>query len=183
LEPKGHVMTRKPLLIGFAAVLALGASAAQAQNVDKASQTFIKDAIEANYAEIDAGKLAQDKSASQDIKSFADMMVKDHTDANDKAIAVAKEIGVTPPTGSSVMEKAEYLKLKVLSGNTFDRSFRSSMIKDHQAVIKEFQKEALRNDAAGQFAKATLPTLQKHLEMAQSLGAAGHTMGSGSTNK
>ncbi len=43
------------------------------------------------------------------------------------------------------------------------------MVKDHQEDIKEFQKESSKNDAAGKLAKETLPTLQKHLEAAQSL--------------
>ena len=45
------------------------------------------------------------------------------------------------------------------------------MVKDHQDDIKEFQKEASKNDAAGQLAKETLPTLRKHLQAAQRLTA------------
>jgi putative membrane protein len=43
------------------------------------------------------------------------------------------------------------------------------MVKDHQDDIKEFQKEASKNDPAGQLAKETLPTLRKHLHAAQRL--------------
>jgi putative membrane protein len=42
-------------------------------------------------------------------------------------------------------------------------------VKDHQHDIKEYQKEASKIDAAGKLAKETLPILQKHLQMAQSL--------------
>jgi putative membrane protein len=59
--------------------------------------------------------------------------------------------------------------LKLLSGESFDRSFAKSMVKDHQDDIKEFQKEASKNDPAGQLAKETLPTLRKHLHAAQRL--------------
>jgi putative membrane protein len=82
---------------------------------------------------------------------------------------VASELGMNPPSGSSVMEKATYLKLKILSGKSFDRAFANAMVKDHQGDIKDFQKEAAKTDAAGDFAKQTLPTLHKHLQMAQSL--------------
>jgi putative membrane protein len=163
-------MIRKPMLaLGLAAAMVLSATAALAQQPDKASQKFIKDAIQANLAEIDAGKLAQDKSKNDAVKEYGALMVKDHSDANEKAKQVASQLGVTPPTGASVSEKAEYLKLKLLSGATFDRSFAKGMVKDHQAVIKEFQKQAQKSDAAGAFAKETLPTLQHHLEMAQQL--------------
>ena len=180
------------LAVGLATAFALAAGGAQAQNTtqdkmqnqaqakkaDSASQSFIKSAIEGNYAEINVGKLAQEKGKSDAVKQFGQTLVTDHTAANEKAIAAAKEIGVTPPTGSGLMEKGTYLKLKVLSGDTFDRSFANSMVSDHKADIKEFQKESSKTDAAGQFAKQTLPTLQKHLQQAQQLARETQTTGS-----
>ena len=188
-------MTRKTLLLASAVLgLAVAAGGAQAQTTmqnssppaatqssqkaDSASKSFIKSAIEGNYAEINVGKLAQEKGNSAAVKQFGQMLVTDHTAANEKAIAAAKEMGVTPPTGSSVMEKGTYLKLKVLSGDTFDKSFANSMVSDHKADIKEFQKEASKSDAAGQFAKDTLPTLQKHLQEAERIQSQTQTTGS-----
>jgi putative membrane protein len=165
-------MTRKSFLAaGVAAVMAVSASAALAQdkNADKDSVKFIKAAIQGNYAEVDAGKLAQDKGKSDTVKQYGAMLVRDHSAANDKAIAAAKQLGVDPPAGASVMQKAEYVKLKVLSGNTFDRSFAKGMVKDHENDIKEYQKESSKTDAAGSYAKETLPTLQNHLKEAQSM--------------
>jgi hypothetical protein len=40
---------------------------------------------------------------------------------------------------------------------------------DHKKDMKAYEKEAKKNDAAGAYAKEALPTLQKHLETAQSL--------------
>ena len=176
------------LAAALALTFALAAGGAQAQSqmqnqapsqkADSASKSFIKSAIEGNYAEINVGKLAQEKGNSEAVKNFGQMLVTDHTAANEKAIAAAKEMGVTPPTGSSVMEKGTYLKLKVLSGDTFDKSFANSMVSDHKADIKEFQKEASKSDAAGQFAKDTLPTLQKHLQEAERIQSQTQTTGS-----
>lgn len=163
-------MIRKPMLaLGLAAAMALSMTAALAQQPDKASQKFIKTAIEGNLGEIDVGKLAQDKGKRDAVKQYGAMLVKDHGEANEKAKQVASQLGVKPPTGSSLSAKATYLKLKVLSGDSFDRSFAKSMVKDHQSDIKEYQKESQNSDAAGAFAKETLPTLQHHLEAAQQL--------------
>jgi putative membrane protein len=163
-------MTRNLILAaGLAAALVLSGSVAQAQSADKDSQKFIKAAIEANLAEIDVGKLAQEKGQNDAVKSYGTMLVTDHTANNEKATQVAKQIGVTPPTGSSVGEKATYLKLKVLSGASFDSAFAKAMVKDHQDDIKDFQKQAAKSDPTGTFAKETLPTLQKHLQAAQAL--------------
>ena len=48
------------------------------------------------------------------------------------------------------------------------------MVQDHKKDIAEYQKEAKRNDGqVSQYASATLPTPQKHLESAQSLAKGG----------
>jgi len=165
---------------GLAAVFALGASPAPAQNADKASQKFIKTAIEHNYAEIDVGKLAQQKGKSPEVKAYGARMVKDHGEANQKAIAAAQQMGVKPPKSADLGHQATYLKLKILSGDSFDKSFAKGMLADHRKDVKEFQKESSKNDPAGQFAKETVPTLQEHLKMAQQLnGSINGTTGSG----
>jgi len=141
----------------------------QPQKADKDSQSFIKNAIEGNIAEVDIGKLAQEKGKSDGVKKFGKMLVDDHSKANEKAKAAASQAGVEPPTGSSLSEKATYAKLKVLQGDTFDRSFASSMVSDHQQDIKEYEKAAGKNDAVGHYAKEALPTLKKHLQHAEAL--------------
>ena len=162
-------MALKMLAIGLVGALAVGAAMAQSKQADKDSQKFIKEAIQGDIAEIDVGKLAQEKGQSDAVKQYGAMLVKDHGEHKAKAEQVASELGVEPPTGSSIGSKATYAKLKVLSGATFDRSFAKSMVKDHKEDIKEFQKESSKNDAAGKLAKESLPTLQKHLQAAQSL--------------
>ncbi len=172
---------------GLAAALAFGASAAMAQDkkADKDAQSFMKTVIQHNYAEIDTGKLAQEKGKSQAVKDFGAMMVKDHGDANTKAKPVAEQLGVKPPESADAMHQATYLKLKVLSGDTFDRSYVNGMVKDHENDVREFQKRTARNDAVGAFAKETLPVLQKHLDEIRKLQAqvAAPTTGSGSSMK
>jgi putative membrane protein len=184
-------MTRNPVFaLGLAAAMALSVSLAQAQAnkqaskpVDNGSQSFISAAIKHNYAEIDVGKLAQEKGQSEGVKAFGARLVKDHSESNEKAKAVAKELGLTPPTGADLTHQAGYLKLKVLSGASFDKSFARSMVTDHEADIKEFQKQAQKSDPAGAFAKETLPTLREHFAMAQKLTEPAATTGSAPKKK
>jgi len=49
-----------------------------------------------------------------------------------------------------------------ISGDTFDKAFVKDMVSDHQADVKEFSKQASKSDAAGAFAKETLPTLHNN---------------------
>jgi putative membrane protein len=162
-------MTSIPIRTVWLAAFLLCIGAAQAQAPDKASQKFIKSAIQGNYAEVDVGNLAQANSTNDAVKQYGAMLVRDHGAANERAKQVASQLGVTPPTGASVTQKANYLKLKVLSGAPFDRAFVRDMVKDHQGDIKMYTNETRKTDAAGTLAKETLPTLQHHLEAAQQL--------------
>src|SRR5215831_14162260 len=139
--------------VALAGALAATGALAQSKPVDKASQKFISSAIQGDIAEVDFGNLAQEKGQSDAIKQYGAMLVKDHGDHKTKAEQVASELGVEPPTGSSIMQKATYAKLKVLSGSWFDSSFAKSMVKDHQEDVKEYKRESSKNDAAGQLAK------------------------------
>jgi len=159
-------MTHIFILIATAAALTVTSAWA----ADKRDQTFIKDAIEGNLAEVQMGKLAQDKGQSDGVKSFGQMLVTDHSDANQKATAIANQIGVTPPTEPNAKQKAMYDKMSKLSGDAFDRAFAKAMVQDHKQDIGKFQQEAKKqNDPVAEFASQTLPTLQKHLQAAESL--------------
>ncbi len=163
-------MTRNFILAaGLAAAMALSGSAVAQQKVDNATKKFLTEAIQGDLSEIDVGNLAQQNGQSEDVKQFGQMLVKDHTEHKAEAEQLAKQLGVDPPTGPSMTQKATYLKLKMLSGATFDRSFASSAVKDHKADIKEYQKQSGKNDQTADLAKETLPTLEKHLKTAQSV--------------
>jgi putative membrane protein len=142
---------------------------------DKASQKFLTEAIEGNLAEVQMGQLAQTNGTSDGVRSFGQMLQKDHSEANQKASAAATSLGVTPPTAPNSKQKADYDRMAKLSGEKFDQEFVKHMIADHKKDIREYDKEAKKNDAAAGYAKEALPTLHKHLETAQSLAGAATT--------
>jgi putative membrane protein len=163
---------KRAAILCLGIVAALTISGAVAFAADQGSQKFIKAAIEGNLAEVAVGKLAQEKGQSEGVRTFGGHLVTDHGAANEKATAVAKTIGVTPPTEPNRKQKAVYDKLAKLSGDKFDREFAKAMVDDHKSDIREFEKEAKKtNDPAADFANETLPTLRKHLEMAQALAS------------
>jgi putative membrane protein len=82
------------------------------------------------------------------------------------------------PGGPSLMEKAMGKELKMKSGDSFDKAYIKSQIKAHKDTIALFQKEISsgQDSQAQQFASATLPTIQSHLDkINQIAGAAGVT--------
>jgi putative membrane protein len=136
---------------------------------DAGSQKFLKEAIEGNFAEVEMGKLSQKQGASEGVRAFGQMLEKDHSDANQKATAVANSVGMRAPTAPNKKQKADFDKMSKLSGANFDKAFAAHMVADHKKDIKEYEKAAKKQDAVGNYAKETLPTLRKHLETAQSL--------------
>jgi putative membrane protein len=143
--------------------------AAQPSPRNKASQTFLQNAIEGNYAEIEMGQLAEQKGQTDQVKSFGTMLVQDHQAANDKALDAAKTLGMNPPSGPSAKEQADYNKMSKMSDASFDRAFARDMASDHRKVIRDYERASRADNAAGQYAKDSLPTLEKHLRTAQSL--------------
>jgi putative membrane protein len=146
------------------AILALPAIALGADKNPDAD--FFKHAAEAGIAEVEAGKLAQDKGSSQAVKDFGAMMVKDHTAAADKLESIAAAENVDLPSTSSVKDMATKAKLEVLTGDTFDKSYIKGQVAAHRQAVALFRKEAAsgQDAQAKAFAAATLPTLKAHLK-------------------
>jgi putative membrane protein len=143
-------------------------SIANASAKDKPSETFLKKAIEGNFAEVSMGDLAQKNGQSDDVKSFGKMRSTDHAAANQKANS-AKGLGMNPPTGPNAKQKADYEKMSKMSGAAFDKMFATHMVADHQKDIAEYKKATKNKDAAGEYAAGQIDTLQKHLDTAKSL--------------
>jgi putative membrane protein len=164
-------MNRRSIFsLGIAAALMCSIGIASAQ--DKASQKFITQAVQGNMAEVQMGQLAQEKGQSADVKSFGQMLVQDHGQANQQLTSVAGSMGVTPPSEPNRKQKADHARMAKMSGDKFDKAFAQHMVADHKKDIRDYEKQSKKNDAAGQYAQLTLPVLRRHLETAQSLGKA-----------
>jgi putative membrane protein len=156
-------------VISVSLALPLAVSAA-----DNPDMSFYKKAAEGGIAEVELGKLAQDKSPTQNVKDYGAMMVKDHSAANDKLKSIADGKNIKLPSSPSVAQMATKTKLEVLKGTAFDKSYIKGMVKDHQEDIKEFENEASTGQDADAkaYASATLPTLKAHLKKIQAIAAA-----------
>jgi putative membrane protein len=147
-----------------------GATAPTAQNFG--DQAFVTKALEGGMAEVELGKLAADKSQSQDVKQFAQKMVNDHSQMGDKWFKpVAQQIGVSEPKGPSKKDKKLIEKLQGLSGQEFDTQYIQAMVKDHQQDLKEFQNEAkaAQDPNVKQIAEQGTKVVSQHLQMIEQI--------------
>lgn len=135
-------------------------------------ETFLENAIQGSYAEIEGSQLALEKTESQDVRQFAERMIKDHGEMVKEAGQLAKGKGMTPPDGPSVMQTTELTALKALPGGAFDAMYVNRIgVASHEATVEMFEKasqEAQDPDVKAMATK-TLPKLREHLQMAQTL--------------
>lgn len=156
-------------------------------SLSAADRRFIETAARGGMAEVELGRLGTEKATSPEVKTFAQMMVDDHSKANDELKTLASQKGVTLPTDTDAKHKAVKDRLEKLSGDQFDKAFMQEMLKDHKKDVSEFQKQAKStkgDDEVRSWASKTLPTLEQHLEharQASNMNAGGGTSATGTS--
>jgi putative membrane protein len=132
---------------------------------------FVMAASTGGDTEVIASRLASTNAQSPKIKSFAATMVRDHSAANDKLRTIAQKSGFALASTATIEQQPELVQLQNLQGADFDKAYAAMMRKDHQDAVALFTSESSTgtNNDLKAFATQTLPTLQHHLQMAQSL--------------
>lgn len=136
--------------------------------------------VTANQVDVDAGKLAGARSHNKDVKSFAHLMVTDHTSVNKSAAELAHKLNLTPEenaTSRALKQGGDdnIAKLKTLRGAAFDKAYVDHEVAYHEAVLDAVDK-TLIPDAQNADLKALLvkvrPAFVAHLEHARQLQSA-----------
>lgn len=151
---------------------ASGTTGAAASTLSQADQTMVKDLAQANMAEVEAAKLAQQKSSNDQVKTYAQKMIDDHTKANDQLQQLAQSKNVTLPTALDSTHRSELKNLSALSGTSFDKKYMSQGgVTDHgktHALLTRIQKNAKDTDLKT-LASNMLPTVDEHWQMAKQM--------------
>ncbi|MDC0711328.1 DUF4142 domain-containing protein [Stigmatella sp. ncwal1] len=98
----------------------------------------------ANQQEVKLGEIAQQNASNADVKSFASMMVKEHTAADQKLMTYAqgKGLKLAEPKPLNDVEKkvkaadkASTEKLQALKGAPFDSAYMANQLGAHDMVL------------------------------------------------
>lgn len=170
------------MLCGLASTcfaVAVQAQDASGTSVPAADKTFVMKAAQGGMAEVNLGKLAAEKASRPDVKEFGNMMVEDHTKANDQLKSVANQKSLPIPTDVGAKHQALYDRLSKLSGPAFDKAYVKAMVKDHHEDVGDFRKEANsgKDPDIKNFASQTLPVLEKHLTAIEKIQKEGGNSG------
>lgn len=150
-------------------------SRASGATLSRADQNLIKDMAQANLTEIQAGKLAQQKTRNEQVRKFAQKMIDDHTKALQEVQQLAQSKGVDLPTEPDWQHRKMAERLGALSGDAFDRRYMSQAgVDDHKQTHKLLERVQSRARDADIKALASkmMPTVEQHLNEGQQLNAA-----------
>jgi len=133
-------MIHKSILLGAAGLLAFaGAVPVIAADTGPTDPEIAHIAYTAGVLDVAAAKQALAKSQNTAVRSFAEVMVRDHEAVNVMALDLVKKLKVTPAanaisTSLSEQALATEKKLAALSGAAFDRAYAENEAAYHKAV-------------------------------------------------
>lgn len=169
-------LTKAVLATAIAAAVAMPyAASAQTMNtpaasaLNKTDQGIVQGMARANIAEIEAAKLALANGQSEQVKTFAQQMIDDHTKALADVTTLAQNKGVTLPTEPDAKHKAMAASLAKLKGDAFDKRYMAQAgVADHTAVHAALKKDEARakDPDVKALAAKMLPTVEQHLHNA-----------------
>ncbi|WP_329959907.1 DUF4142 domain-containing protein [Pseudomonas putida] len=135
--------------VGFSMVLGLASVHALAASSDD----FVDAATEAGIAEVVTGNLAKEKSQNADIKAFAQQMVTDHTQANQKLGDIARKLDISVPDDAAMTDKVKKMILE-WRDESFDKSYLNNQVDAHEksggtvqersGIVRQGRAESLR---------------------------------------
>ena len=134
-------------------------------------------AYTAGLIDVQAGKLALEKSKDKDVRAFAQQMIGDHNAVNDQALALVKKLNVTPeenPTSQNLTKEAEATRKKLagLTGAAFDKAYVANEVAFHKTVNTALSTTLIpdaQNPELKSLLQNGLKVFQSHLEHAEHL--------------
>ena len=145
------------------------AAPAARSTLSRVDTGFLRKAGEHGLAEVELGRLAEERALHAEVKAFGARMVADHGKANEELMGLAAAKGVPLPIEPDRRHRRDRAKLQKLSGPEFDRAYMKAMVADHRKEVKDFERIAkdAHDPEVREFASRQLPVLRAHLQAAQ----------------
>lgn len=147
-------------------------SSDSAGKLAKSDQEMMQKISQTNIAEIEAAKLAQEKSKDEEVRSFAKKMMDDHTAAQEELEKIAQSKGVSLPSNPDAKHQAAMKKMATLSEKEFDKQYMSQAgEKDHREARKLLDRvsKQAKDEELKQYATKTIEAVDEHGKMAKEM--------------
>ena len=131
-------------MAGAVVALSLATAIAWAQGSKLNDAQIAHIAYTADQIDIQAAQQALEKSNNNEVRAFAQDMVRDHTAVNEKALALVKKLNVTPEDNNtsqalSKQAAAKSAELAKLNGAAYDKAYINNEVAYHKTVNDALQ--------------------------------------------
>lgn len=128
--------------------------------------TYLPMAASGDMFEIQSGQLALQRSCDPAVRSFAQMIIDDHTRMSSQMMQTAQAEGLTPPPPQLAPHHQEMLQaLTAANGPGFEGTFKVQQAAAHQEALNLHQTYATSGEhpAFRALASQAVPAIQTHL--------------------
>jgi putative membrane protein len=135
------------------------------------AQHFVDSVAASDAYEIEAARLAQQNGTSEEVTSFAQMMIEDHTNStNNLREAAAQATGVTLNPQMTPQQEQDLQALRD-AGEAFDETYAQQQVAAHEAALSLLRDYTASGDveALRSFARDTAGVVEGHLNEAREL--------------
>jgi putative membrane protein len=132
---------------------------------------YLQMASSSDQFEIQSSQLAVQNSQNAGVRSFAQMLINDHTRMSNEMMAAAQAAGVATSPPVLAAHHAQMLTTLQTAGPNFDSVYRQQQITAHQEALNLHRSYASSGDVASLKSLATtaVPAIEMHLQQAQAL--------------
>jgi putative membrane protein len=152
------------------------ASAAGVQYLSHQDRRFVTQALESGIAKVREVQLAERQAVSPDVRRAADHLQSEQMLANAELERIASNHGVVAPKEATEDRRAQYSRLRSLSGANFDKEFLRSQLSTHNRALQLYQRAQLESTSrtVKMFVTAMLPKIRHNIAMLESAQAKGN---------
>lgn len=160
------------IILGIFVLLALAFAFKQKSS----EQEFLSKAYHSNQYQVAVSKLANEKSSSDEIKTFGAMLVSDHQKFIDEMQHLAKSMEITFSEGVDEKYQNKLEMFSKIDSSKFDQAFKLDVIAMHEEAITLFEQASIDRSITSTELKnwiiIKLPILKAHLDKAKTLNMA-----------
>jgi putative membrane protein len=143
----------------------------QSQTLASSDADFLREANRGNLEEVEIARVALRQTNNEQVRTFAQRMIDDHTRMNDEVMQLARQKGLSLDSQLPSDARNDVNRFAQMNGADFDRQYIRGMVQDHQKDADAFDRTArtATDSSVRSLASRDLPTIREHLRMAKDL--------------
>jgi putative membrane protein len=134
------------LTLALIVVMPISAYAQNTNSVPLGDEYFAMQAYANGIAEVARSQLAVQRATQPDIRAFADRMIREHIECNNKTVEIARTQGIALPAAIDAVHTAMINRLARMSGSDFDKAYLMAQECAHKDAIHLFEHESCKGE-------------------------------------